>query len=245
MNLDDTNETLSYGDDDGLNVIQLTPETPTIPFIKKAERKIKPKLMQEGIKLDELQTIGIIGDRHTGKTNLLFNVANNYKGKRKIFLYGYPKEILNPKTKKNFMQIHSLNELELLTNSIVLIDELHKQDGFKFYDTRTNTDIMDVLSTIAHANNTIIFTTQLTQFLTKTFDGFINGFLYTKLSDLDQLKNGSKAKRLLKEFSCHRRGTRTLRLEPGEYLQIVDGQTDNGLKTFVNQNIGKDWIITG
>lgn len=189
-----------------------------------------------------MRTIGIIGDRHTAKTNLLFYLANNYKGRREIVLYGYPKRLINPKTDKPYRQIYNVSDLEMTTNSIILVDEMHKQEGFKFYDTRANVAIMDVLSTIAHANNTIIFTTQLTQFLTKAFDGFIDGFLYTKLSDLGQLKNGCKAKRLLKEFSCQRKGTQTLRLDKGEYLQIVEGQQDtNGLHTFKNQQIKKDW----
>lgn len=55
------------------------------------------------------------------------------------------------------------------------------------------------------------------------------------------LKNGSKCKRLLQEFSHPRISKRTVRLAQGEYLQIVDFAKDNGLHTFKNPNIDKVW----
>lgn len=194
------------------------------------------------MELDKISTVGLIGDRQTAKTNLGFYLLSKYKGKRKIYLYGYPKVVINPKTKKPYETIHTLNDLEMLTDSIIFIDELQKHNGFKFYINKTNFLILDTLSTLAHNNNTILFSTQLTQFINKAFDGFIDGFVYTRLTDLGQLKNGSKAKRLLEGFSCNRIGNKTLRLANGEYIQIVNGLEDsNGLKSFPNMNIGKDW----
>lgn len=56
------------------------------------------------------------------------------------------------------------------------------------------------------------------------------------------LKNGSKGKRLLQEFSCERISKRTVRLVNGEILQIVDGQEEtNGLQKFPDMKIAKDW----
>jgi len=185
------------------------------------------------MRLDNVRTLGILGDRDFGKTSIVFSLLKNYKGTREIVLYGYPKNF-------GYKQIHTLAELELTTNSIVFMDELQKH--IKFYQKRMADEFLELLSVMAHNNNTLIFTTPMSQYITKALDCFIDGFVYVQISDLAQLKNGSKAKRLLQEFSCPRISKRTLRLERGEYLQIVDGlEETNGLHRFTNPRIGKDW----
>ena len=187
--------------------------------------------------LDKVNCIGIIGDRHTAKTNLMFDALFKYKGDKKIYLYGYPKKF------KGFGQVNSLNELSTITNSIIAMDELQKH--IKVYDKATNCMFIELLSTMAHQGNVIVFTTQLTQFITKALDGFIDGFLYTRISDLAQLKNGSKIKRRLAEFSCPEKNKWSLNLRNGEYVEIIDYNPigHNGKKSFKNRNIGKDWRI--
>ncbi|KKL83091.1 hypothetical protein LCGC14_1978290, partial [marine sediment metagenome] len=178
--------------------------------------------------------IGILGDRDYGKTSIVFDLLKKYQGKRGIVLFAYPD------TSFKYRQIHTLSELELTTSSIVFMDELQKH--IKFYQRSMNDEFLELLSTMAHNNNTLLFTTPMSQFITKSLDCFIDGFIYTKISDLGQLKNGSKAKRLLQAFSCVRISKRTLRLEKGEYLQIIDGQEQtNGVHRFSNPFIKKAW----
>ncbi len=190
--------------------------------------------------LDEIRTMGIIGDRDYCKTNYMFYLASKYKGDRKIVFYGYPNKPLL--TKLGYKCIHTLSELELLTDAIVYMDELQKH--IKFYQKRMSDEFLELLSVIAHNNNTLIFSTPMSQYITKALDCFIDGFCYVRISDMSTLKNGSKAKRLLQEFSCERISKRTVRLERGEILQIIDGQENsNGLSKFPNLHIGKDWSI--
>ncbi len=186
------------------------------------------------MKLDEIKTLGVLGDRHNGKTSVMFDLVKKYKGQREIILYGYPVNMYG------YKQIHTLQELELLTDKIVLMDELQKH--IKFYQKRMNDEFLEILSTMSHNNNTLVFTTPMSQFITKALDCFIDGFVYVRISDMGQLKNGSKAKRLLQEFSSIRISKRTVRLNKGEYLQIIDGQEDtNGIHKFSNPNIKKVW----
>lgn len=186
------------------------------------------------MKLDKIRTLGVLGDRDFGKTSIVFDLLKKYKGNREIILFAYPD------TSFKYKQIHTLSELELTTNSIIFMDELQKH--IKFYQRSMNDEFLELLSTMAHNNNTLLFTTPMSQFITKALDCFIDGFIYTRISDLAQLKNGSKAKRLLQAFSCLRISKRTLRLEKGEYLQIVDGQeTTNGVHRFPNLFIKKAW----
>ena len=159
------------------------------------------------------------------------------KGNKSLYLMGYPKKI------NGFKQISSLTELSQVTDALIGVDELSKI--LPVYSKATNEKLMELLSTMAHNNNALIFTTNLTQFITKALDGFIDGFCFTRINDLGQLKNGSKAKRLLQEFKNIKINNWSLNLNNGEYIEIIDNNKigENGLKEFPNQNIGKDWKI--
>ena len=185
--------------------------------------------------LDKLNTLAVIGDRNSAKTNLLIYLMMEYKGTKKKYLMSYPKEI------NGFNKINTMTELSQLTNSIIRIEEI--QRVIPFYSKRTNDHLLELLSTMAHNNNTIIFTTCLTQFIAKALDGFIDGFCYTRMKDLGQLKNGSKCKRRINEFKHHKINNWCINLEKGEYLEIIDDNelSENGIKTFPNMDIKKDW----
>lgn len=157
------------------------------------------------------------------------------KSQRVKYLFGYPKAV------EGFKPVNTLAEVATLKNAIIGCDELSKI--VPFYSKRTNDTLLDLLTTIAHNNSTLIFTTSLSQFITKALDGFIDGFCYTRITDMAQLKNGSKAKRRLQDFP-HKEVTQWgLNIDVGEYMQIVDGEGvgKNGIKKFPFQNIGKDW----
>ena len=187
------------------------------------------------MRLDNINTLGVIGDRHTCKTNLMFYLAKNYKGSKEKYLLGYPIKM------QGFTSINTLSELSMVTEGLVLCDEIQKV--IPFYSKRMNDTLLEVLSTMAHNENSFIFSTCLSQFITKALDGFIDGFCYTKIQDLAVLKNGSKAKRRLSEFSHSKVNQWSLNLKKGEYIEIIDNNEigSNGLKKFPNQRIKKDW----
>ncbi|MBW2970808.1 hypothetical protein KY320_01460 [Candidatus Woesearchaeota archaeon] len=182
--------------------------------------------------LDNNCNIAILGDRHTCKTNLLFWLAKEYRGDRDIIFYAYPRQDIG------FKQIYSLEELSLITNSIVFMDELQRH--IKFYSKRTSDTFLELLSTMIHNNNTLVFTTPLTQFITKATDGFLDTYIYTRISDLGALKNGSKAKRLLQRHSFIQVTQWSVNLSQGEFMLISDD--DKGVYKFPDMKIGKDWI---
>lgn len=183
--------------------------------------------------LDNNYNIAILGDRDTGKTNLLFWFAKNYKGKRKILTYAYPVNI-------GYDQIHSLSELAMTTDSIILMDELQRH--IKIYNNQTNADFLELLSIMIHNNNTLIFSTPLTQSITKATDNFIDVFIYTKISDIGSLKNGSKAKRWLQDNSFIQVSKWSVNVEIGCFLVVSDSL--KGYYEFDDMKIGKDWRQT-
>ncbi len=187
--------------------------------------------------LDKINALVILGDTDTGKTNLAINHLRKYKGKRKIYLMGYPKKI------DSFKTISSFKDLFKLTNSIIFVDELQK--FIKAYDRKANYQLMELISFFQHQNNTIIFTTPLSQFITKGIESFIDCWNLTRIIDLEDLKNGSKPKRIIKDTTHSKCTQWSLSLDNGEYLEYSQKNDvgENGVKTFKDQNIGKDWRI--
>ena len=185
--------------------------------------------------LDKAYVVAVLGDKNSGKTNLMFYLASKYRGSKTKYLYGYPKVI------EGFRPLNTLYELANVTDGVILMDEL--QNHIAFYQTRMNETFLKLLSAIAHNGNTLIFTTPMSQFITKTLDCFIDGFCYTKIKDLHTLKNGSKAKRNLQNFSHPRLNEWCLGIKVGDYLEIVDSNKigENGLKKFTDMGIKKDW----
>lgn len=184
--------------------------------------------------LDKKRIMAVIGDINSGKTNLAIYLLRAYKGTRKIYTLGYPKQI------DDFVSLNSHKEIDDLTDAIIFIDELSR-----YYPTKghTNTSFLSIARTISHSNNTLIFTTQLTQDLTNQMEAFVDTFLITKMADLRTIKEGSKAKFAILDCADFRRTSHSLRLKQGEYLySSIDSMAgENGIKTFPFQRIGKDW----
>lgn len=192
---------------------------------------------QFSIDLDLTDSVAVVGDRNSGKTNLAFSFMNNYKGKKKKYLYGYPTE------KKGYKRISTWSDLLTLSDSIILIDEIQKY--CKLYDRRANTELMELLSFLAQENNTLIFTTQLSQFITKGVEASIQSWCIKQL-DILGLKNGCKIKRILRDTAHPRITNKGISIKINEYIafDLTMPVGFNGLHTFKDQNVKKDWKAT-
>lgn len=182
--------------------------------------------------LDKINTLCILGNRNEGKTNLAFNYMNEYKGTKKKYLYGYPKKI------EGFEQIQTFTDLLKITNAIIFIDEISIH--FKFYDKNTSQRFLDFLVLMAHKNNTLIFTAQLTQMITKPIEALIDCWAFKRI-DITSLKWGSLPRRIINDLAYSRKNSWVLDLEKNEYFEFSERSQENGIKTFEFQNVLKDW----
>ena len=213
-------------------------QMPTDQYVELMVQQMKEQIDKiiSNLNLNNVRICGIIGDIHSGKTNLAIYHLRKYKGKRKIYTLGYPKQI------DNFIRLNTKRDIAKLTDSIIFIDELSK-----FYSTKerhTNTEFLDIARIMGHSNNTLVFTTQLTQDLTNKMEAFVDTFLITRMDDLRFLKLGSKAKYRILDCADIRMTGHSLNLKQGEYLELSENNPigENGVKDFPFQNIGKDWV---
>jgi len=186
------------------------------------------------VKLDNIRSLAIIGNIHTGKTNAMFYYGNSYKGSRKKYLFGYPKEI------EGYKLLYSWEDLLKIRDGIIFIDEI--SSFIKVYDRKQNYKLMELISLFAHKNNTLIFTTQLTQFINRGMEAFIDCWCIKRI-DLELLKNGCKAKKIIQRFNYPKKNDWVLDLEPNEFYEYSEKNDfgENKIIKFPFQNIGKDW----
>ena len=184
--------------------------------------------------LDQTDSVAILGDRDSGKSNLMFYLSNNYHRKKQKVLYGYPIE------KEGYVSISNWQDLLKTENAVILIDEIQKY--IKTYLQRANIELMELLSMLKHQNNTIVFTTPLSQFITKGIEASIQTWLIKQL-DIYSLKNGSKPKRIIQNTASPRITSKGINLKQNEYLAYDPKMPIgfNKIHTFPNQHIQKEW----
>lgn len=194
----------------------------------------KPESIKFEIDLDMTDSVAVLGDRNSGKTNLSFYLMNKYKGKKQKYLFGYPKDI------DGYKHLSDWGDIYKVTDSIIFIDEIQRY--IKIYDKRANSQLLEFISFLAHQNNTLIFTTQLSQFITKGVEASIQTWCIKEL-DVGSLKNGCKVKRILRNTKDPRITDEAMAININEFVAYDKTMPIgfNGIHTFDDQSIGKDW----
>lgn len=178
----------------------------------------------------------ILGNPGTGKTNLMIFLAKQSL-KTKKYLLGYPSSI------EGFINLNDLRDLSRIHDCVVCVDEL--DEIIPFYDKRSNDSLRRLLKFTEHNNIELIFTTQLSQFVTKMVSALVPRWAITQI-DIFELKNGSKPKRILLEYiKCPKHINKEvgMSLPIGQYVWYNDSAQpgENGIFEFPNQDIDKAW----
>lgn len=168
----------------------------------------------EDVFVETGRIIGIVGDRDSGKSNLMYYAIQALQKKYKFNLFSYGLRI-----NLGEQRIYSVRELENVSNGIVFIDEfptLFKLDNRKIWR-----DVESTFQFISHKNIVMVLAG-----LPENYHKFIAAKLQTviyKTCAIDDFINRSKIKTVLDRFTNPMKGSEMLTIEKDECL-IYDGE---------------------
>jgi hypothetical protein len=167
--------------------------------------------------LDKPKVISVCSDVNTGKSMFLYNLLNDLKGYSfSLYTYGLRLEV------DNSTQIFSVAELETITNSIIVVDELSSL--FDLDNRKIKAKIENTLRLINH-NNNILVLCGVPENFKKFISGKIDIFIYKKTT-LADLINGCRVKNVLMAYKGYEMGSEVLNLPINRAL-LYDGKHYN------------------
>jgi len=164
---------------------------------------------------DKPKIISICADVNQGKSNLIYYLLNELKkeGTFKLFVYGLRSEI------ENSVRIHSIEELEGIKNSVIIVDEFFTL--FDLDNRKIKNQIENSLRLIHH-NNNILLLCGVGENFKKFISGKISVMIYKKVTFEDMI-NGSTVKNVILNYKGAEKGSTLLNLGIDEAL-IYDGK---------------------
>ena len=157
----------------------------------------------------------IIGDAHTGKSNLIYHIIDelNQNYDFSLYVYGLRENI------KGATKIYSLDEVEKIKDSVIFLDEFC--DIFDLED-RHNKALAERTMRLLFHNNNIIILSGLPENYKKFISAKIKIVFYKQVTFEDFI-NGSSVKKNILKYHGQKRGSYVLHLGKEECL-IYDGE---------------------
>lgn len=163
---------------------------------------------------DSGRIVGVVGDANTCKSNLLYFLISKIKDfDVDLYQYGLRIEV------DGVLRINSIDELERIKDSIIVIDEF--SGLFDLEDRKKRKQIETTLRLIYHNNNYILLS-GLPENFKKFISGRINAVIFTSVTIAD-LINGSSIKKRLTNYQGEEKGSSYLALNKGDIL-VFNGQ---------------------
>lgn len=188
-------------------------------------RDLIPKLFDKG------KIIGVCADVDQGKSNLIYNLIHELKSKwmfNENNLYSYALPIWMGEQK-----IKSVEELELIQNSVIILDEF-----FMFLDLDDRKKVKQLaamMQRVKHANNVVIMCG-----LPFNFNKFISSQMEIKIykqTTLKNLINGSPMKDVITSYTGSEKGSAILRLDKNQALVYGIKNEKTGIPHYQMVNI--------
>jgi len=167
------------------------------------------------IKLSERpKIIGLCANANEGKTNTIYYILKQLQHDYSFNVHTYGLRLNFPKTE----QIHSVEELEQIKNSIIIIDEMFSL--FDLDNRKIKSQIENTLRLIFH-NNNILLLCGLGENFKKFIAAKLNAIIFKKITFKDMI-NGSGIKNVAMNYKGNEAGSTILNLEINEAL-VYDG----------------------
>lgn len=159
----------------------------------------------------EPKILGICGDSDSGKSNLAHDIIKKISQTNTFTLYTYGFRC-NPEIRST--QIFTLAELEMITDSVIFIDEI--LNLFNLNDRKCKESIEKTLRLIHH-NNCVVALIGLPENFKKFISAKLSAIFF-KRSTLADFILGSRIKNIVYNFSGDIRGNSLLNLKDSEVL---------------------------
>lgn len=170
------------------------------------------------MKIDQVfnkpKVIGVVADVNQGKSMLLYHLLETIGQEHtfNLFTYGLRLEVRGAK------QIYSVAEMENITNSIIVVDELSSL--FDLDNRKTKKLVENTLRLINHNNNILVLCGTPENFK-KFISGKLDCVFYKKTSKAD-LINGSRVKNIIESYMGHENGSAIVNI-PIDKALFYDG----------------------
>lgn len=154
--------------------------------------------------------IAVVGDVNSAKSNLLYHIIEELRknGSFNLYTYGLRSVI------KNSKEIFSVNELERVEGSLIIIDEL--MSIWDLDNRMAKKQIEKTLRLIHHKNNILVICA-LPENLKKFICGKINQYFFKECT-LNDFINGGKASRVVRNYKGIELGSSVLDMDKSEAL---------------------------
>jgi len=164
---------------------------------------------------DKPGIIAVVGNVNEAKSNLLYHLITelNKIGEYTLYTYGLRNDL------KNSIKIYSVEELEEIKNSIIILDEVINL--WDLENRKAKRGIEKTIRLIFH-NNNILILCGVPENFKKFISGKINIFFFKKVT-LADLINGCKVKNIVMNYRGNELGSGVLNLDKDETL-LFDGK---------------------
>jgi len=158
--------------------------------------------------------IGIVGDVNSAKSNLLYYLITELKKatKFKLVTYGLRRTI------KGSQEIFSVQELETIENSIIVLDEVMSMWDL---DNRKEKKMIEKTLRLIFHNNNVLVICALPENIKKFIANKLDVIMFKKCT-LGDFINGSKAKRIVLSYKNNELGSSVLNIQKGDVV-VFDG----------------------
>lgn len=145
------------------------------------------------------KVIGIIADVNQGKSNFLYHIIKEIKENYVADIWTYGLRV----RQKFVTTLNSLGELELIQNSVIILDEFATL--FDLDNRKKRKQIENTLRLIHH-NNNILVLCGLPENYRKFISAKLDIVIYKKVT-LEDLVNGSRVKRIIMDYEGEGKGS--------------------------------------
>lgn len=176
------------------------------------------------MKLDELlnkpKLIGLVADVNTGKSMALYHIIELLKSDYKFQLYTFGLRMGFDFAR----EIYSLDELEQITDSVIILDETFNLFDF---DSRPKRKQIEQTFRLINHNNNVLIMCLLPENCKKFLASKLDAVMFKKCTIADFI-NGSMTKRIVQGYCGYEKGTTVLNV-PIDRMLIYNGKKFSGM----------------